>query len=99
MPQNNQQGNVKTLQSILNRPDNPRSTGIAGIADHVKIAESDIKQQLNRDPGIRTAEHNGHGILGGSDLMQADRAGMGVLGLPLQKSLMACQQFGKIVSG
>jgi hypothetical protein len=99
MPQNNQQGNVKTLQSILNRPNNPRRTGIAGIADHVEIAESDIEQKLNRNPGIRTAEHHGHGILGGRDIVQADLAGMGVLGLPLQESLMASHQFSKIVSG
>jgi hypothetical protein len=54
---------VKPRRRELDAADLRRSDDVAGDTDNEEVAQSLVKDELGRDPGIRTSQHDGEWLL------------------------------------
>jgi hypothetical protein len=54
---------VKPGRRELDTADLRRSDDVAGDTDNEKVAEALVEDELGRDPGIRTSQHDGEWLL------------------------------------
>src|ERR1700694_1158025 len=96
MTQNHDKGHIQFSDCVLNaaRDRHPRAAyHVAGYTYDKDVAHTNIKQDLRRHSGIRTADDNSLGILGFCESAKILRTAPRTRGLPFHETPIAVEKF------